>query len=376
VTNTGATYAVYYGTSSGAENTLLATAISGTTYSATGLSASTTYYFIVRSISAGGTSSPSTQASATTQSVAVPVVPVTPTTPTTPTAPTAPSGLVATAVSSTQINLSWSPSTTAGVTYTVYSGSAAVASGLGATSYSVTGLTASTAYSFSVIAVSSAGSSAASNSAGATTQAAPAPSAPSGLSATATSSSQINLGWTASSTAGVTYSLYSGLASGAESNLVASGITSTSYSATGLNASTAYYFIVKAVASGTAGASSTASNQATATTQAAAAGGCHVSYLDQNDWGAGFTGALSITNNGSTAWTSWTVTWSYSGSQQIYQSWDGNYTQSGQQVAIANAAWNGSVAAGGTVSGIGWNANYSGTNNNPTTFYVNGVLCH
>ena len=376
VTNTGATYAVYYGTSSGAENTLLATAISGTTYSATGLSASTTYYFIVRSNSAGGTSSPSSQASATTQSVAVPVVPVTPTTPTTPTVPTAPSGLVATAVSSTQINMSWSPSSTASVTYTVYSGSTAIASGLGATSYSVTGLTASTAYSFSVIAVSSAGSSAASNSAGATTQAAPAPSAPSGLSATATSSSQINLGWTASSTAGVTYSLYSGLASGAESNLVASGITSTSYSATGLNASTAYYFIVKAVASGTAGASSTASNQATATTQAAAAGGCHVSYLDQNDWGAGFTGALSITNNGSTAWTSWTVTWSYSGSQQIYQSWDGNYTQSGQQVAIANAAWNGSVAAGGTVSGIGWNANYSGTNNNPTTFYVNGVLCH
>jgi len=45
-------------------------------------------------------------------------------------------------------------------------------------------------------------------------------------------------------------------------------------------------------------------------------------------------------------------------------------------VSIANAAWNGSVAAGGTVSGIGWNANYSGTNNNPTTFYVNGVLCH
>ena len=374
VTNTGATYAVYYGTSSGAENTMLATGINATSYAATGLTASTPYYFIVRSISTGGTSSPSTQASATTQAVTVPIIPVTP--PTTPTAPTAPSGLVATATSSTQINLAWAPSATSGVTYTVYNGSGAIASGLIATSYSATGLAASTSYTFTVIAVSSAGSSPASNSASATTQAPPAPNAPSGLSATAISSSQINLGWTASSTAGVTYSLYSGLKTGADSSLVASGITGTTYSVNGLNASTQYYFLVQAVASGSAGATSTASNEANATTQVSAAGGCHVAYLDQNDWGTGFTGNLSITNNGSTAWTSWTVTWSYSGNQQIYTSWNGIYTQTGQQVSISNASWNGSVAAGSTVATIGWNGNYSGTNTNPTTFSVNGVACH
>lgn len=372
VTNTGATYAVYYGTASGATNTLLVTGIAATSYQATGLTASTTYYFIVRSISAGGTSSPSSQASATTPAVTVPVVPVPPVTP--PAAPTAPSGLVATAVSSTQINLSWSPSSTSGVTYTVFSGSGAIATGLGSTTYSVTGLTPSTAYTFTVIAVSSANSFSTSNAASATTQAAPAPNAPTGLSATTTSSSQINVGWTASSTAGVTYSLYSGLSTGAETSLVASGISATSDSVPGLNASTAYYFIVKAVASG--GTSSTASNEASATTQAAAAGGCHVTYLDQNDWGTGFTGNLSITNTSSTAWTSWTVTWSYSGNQQIYTSWNGNYSQNGQQVSIANAGWNGSVAVGATVGVIGWNGNYSGTNTNPTTFYVNGVACH
>ena len=167
VPNTGATYAVYYGTSSGAENTMLATGINATSYQATGLTASTTYYFIVRSISASGTSSPSSQVSATTQAVVVPVIPVTP--PTTPTAPTAPSGLVATATSSTQINLAWAPSSTPGVTYTVFSGSTAIASGLSATSYSVGGLTAGTANTFTVIAVSSTGSSPASNSASATT---------------------------------------------------------------------------------------------------------------------------------------------------------------------------------------------------------------
>lgn len=373
VPNKGATCAVYYGTTSGAENTVLASGLSGTSYSASGLAASTTYYFVVRSMSAGGTSSPSGEATATTQAAGVPVIPVTPpTTPTSPATPAAPSGLVATAVSSTRIDLTWTPSSTAGVTYTVYGGPAAIASGLGGTTYSVSGLTASTTYNFSVVAVNSAGTSPASNSASATTQAAPAPSAPTGVSATATSSSQINLSWTASTTSGVTYTILSGLSAGAETNVVASGVRGTSYPVGTLNPSTAYYFIVKAV-SGTT--SSVASNEATATTQAAAAGGCHVSYLNQNDWNVGFTGNLSVTNTGSTAWTTWTVTWTYSGNQQIYTAWNGVYSQTGKQVTLTNAAWNGSVLVGATVSGIGWNANYSGTNTDPAVFYVNGVQC-
>jgi hypothetical protein len=347
VANTGATYAVYYGTSSGAENTLLAGGINATSYQATGLTASTTYYFIVRSVSPGGTSSPSGQASATTPSAGVPIVPVTP--PSSPTVPTAPSGLVASTVSSAQINLAWSPSSTSGVTYSVYGSSGLIASGLAATSYSATGLTANTSYTFTVTAVNSAGASPASNPASATTQATPAPAAPTGLAATASSASQINLNWNASTTSGVTYSVYSGAASGADTNLLASGLSGTSYTATGLAASTTYFYIVKAV-SGTT--SSTASNEASATTQAAASGACHVVYTDQNDWNTGFTGALTITNNGSTAMNSWTVSWTYSGNQQLYTSWDGNYTQNGQTVTITNAAWNGTIAPGVTISGI------------------------
>jgi hypothetical protein len=184
--------------------------------------------------------------------------------------------------------------------------------------------------------------------------------------------------WTASAgaTAGVTYSVFSGTAAGAETSQVASGLTSTYFSATGLTAATTYYYVVKAVTgSGSSSATSPASNEASAATQAAAAGGCHVAYSNQNDWGTGFTGGLSITNTSTTAMNSWTVTWTYSGNQQIYTSWDGNYIQNGQQVSIASAAWNGVIPAGGTVSGIGWNANYSGSNANPTSFYVNGVLC-
>ena len=84
---------------------------------------------------------------------------------------------------------------------------------------------------------------------------------------------------------------------------------------------------------------------------------------------------MSITNTSSKALTSWTLTWTYSGNQQLNQSWNGNYTQSGKAVTITNASWNGSIAAGATISGIGFNANYSGANSAPVAFSLNGVLC-
>ena len=46
------------------------------------------------------------------------------------------------------------------------------------------------------------------------------------------------------------------------------------------------------------------------------------------------------------------------------------------QATLTNASWNSTIAAGATVSGIGFNASYSGTNPPPTAFYVNGTLCH
>jgi len=89
-----------------------------------------------------------------------------------PAVPNAPTNLMATAASSNQINLSWTASTTSGVTYTVLRNGASIANNLTATSYSDTGLMASTTYSYAVEAVDSAGTSPASNSAAATTTAA------------------------------------------------------------------------------------------------------------------------------------------------------------------------------------------------------------
>ena len=132
------------------------------------------------------------------------------------TPPSTVTGLTATAVSATQINLSWTAATdNVGVTgYRVERCQGAgctnfvqIATPAG-TTFGDTGLIAATNYSYRVKAVDAANNVSVnySNVANATTQAAPPdtipPTDPTGLTATAVSSSQINLAWTASTDSG------------------------------------------------------------------------------------------------------------------------------------------------------------------------------
>lgn len=182
-------------------------------------------------------------------------------------APTAPTNLSATAVSSSQINLSWTASTdNVGVTgYQIFRGGVQVGTTSG-TTYSDNGLAANTTYSYYVKAYDAANNvSAQNNTASATTQQqsgdTQAPTAPANLAAAAASSSQINLTWTASTdNIGVTgYQIFrSGMQVGTSST--------TSYSDTGLSANTTYSYYVKAYDA--AVNVSAQSNAASATTQA------------------------------------------------------------------------------------------------------------
>jgi cellulose 1,4-beta-cellobiosidase len=108
-------------------------------------------------------------------------------------------------------------------------------------------------------------------------------------------------------------------------------------------------------------------------TQAHAAAGCSVTY-SANSWSNGFTANLSITNLGDPITSGWTLAFNYAGNQTITQSWNSTFTQSGQAVSIKNAAWNGSLGTNASVT-PGFNANYSGTNTNPTSFTLNGTVC-
>ena len=129
----------------------------------------------------------------------------------------------------------------------------------------------------------------------------------------------------------------------------------------------------RGVAAAAAAALGCAGLAAVAATQASAAVVCQVGYT-VNQWNTGFTAAVTITNTG-TPITSWTLAYSYTGNQALTQGWSGNWTQSGQNVTVTNASWNGSLATGGSTS-LGANFSYSGTNTAPTAFTLNGVPCN
>ncbi|MGW5122738.1 glycoside hydrolase family 48 protein [Streptomyces sp. NPDC004069] len=109
------------------------------------------------------------------------------------------------------------------------------------------------------------------------------------------------------------------------------------------------------------------------TTAHAAALQCSVDYTT-NDWGSGFTADLTITNRGTDAVNGWTLTYGYSGNQQLSNGWSGIWSQSGQTVTVKNESYNGTIAAGSAVN-TGAQFAYSGTNTAPTNFAINGTTC-
>jgi hypothetical protein len=112
----------------------------------------------------------------------------------------------------------------------------------------------------------------------------------------------------------------------------------------------------------------------TATPAAAALPACQVDYSVTNSWPGGFQGAVTITNNAA-AVTAWTLGYTYSGNQMIADGWNGTFTQSGSFVTVQNASYNGTLATGGNVV-LGFIANSTGTNTNPTAFTLNGTACN
>jgi hypothetical protein len=126
-----------------------------TSYQNTGLSASTTYYYEVKAVDAGGSSAPSNQASATTSA--------------TVSAPSAPSNLTATVTSATSVVLAWKDNSTNEAGFAVEvstngkSWTVVVQVGTGVTSYTDAALVARKTYAFRVRAFNSGGYSAYSN---------------------------------------------------------------------------------------------------------------------------------------------------------------------------------------------------------------------
>jgi hypothetical protein len=194
--------------------------------------------------------------------------------PATPPAP--PTGAAATALSASALRVTWTDASTDEGSFELeratseggpFTSIATLAAGT--TRFDSTGLAPSTAYFFRVRATNAAGASSWSSTATATTQAAALapPAAPTGVAATALSSSAIRITWTDASANETAFEVERATgAGGTFASIGTLGAGSTQLDSTGLAPSTAYGFRVRAT--NPAGASPWSST-ASATTQAA-----------------------------------------------------------------------------------------------------------
>ena len=287
-----ASYSVYQ------NGTYIASATT-TAFSVTGLTASTTYSFTVKGKDAAGNLSiTSNTATITTPAVGVDVTP-----------PSTPTNLTASATTQTSTKLSWTASTDniAVATYSVYRNGTYVGAAT-TTSYTVSGLSANTTYAFTVKGKDAAQNlSAVSNTVNVTTLAVAAadttaPTAPTNLAASETTQTTAKLTWTASTDniAVATYSVY-------KNGTYVTGVTTPTYTVTGLTAGTSYVFTVKG--KDAAQNLSAASNSVTVTTlrvsaapvAAAAASTTVVGNTAQGTIGAAAIATAYCTNHGNSA---------------------------------------------------------------------------
>lgn len=77
---------------------------------------------------------------------------------------------------------------------------------------------------------------------------------------------------------------------------------------------------------------------------------CTATYSVSSDWGSGFNAEVKVTNSGSTALSSWKVTWTWPGAQKVGSMWNASYTQTSSTVTATNASHNGSIPAGGSAT--------------------------
>ncbi|MEU8127164.1 cellulase family glycosylhydrolase [Micromonospora sp. NPDC049049] len=90
-----------------------------------------------------------------------------------------------------------------------------------------------------------------------------------------------------------------------------------------------------------------------------------------NNWGNGYQGQVTVTNNTSAQITSWRVEFDLPAGTSINQSWNAEQTTSGSHYTFRNVVWNGTLGAGASTS-FGFLANGTGT---PLNCTVNGASC-
>lgn len=83
---------------------------------------------------------------------------------------------------------------------------------------------------------------------------------------------------------------------------------------------------------------------------ASAATSATATYTKTQDWGTGFEGKWTVTNTGTTSISSWTIAWDFPSGTSVTSAWDADVTSSGTHWTAKNKSYNGTLAAGASVS--------------------------
>lgn len=219
------------------------------------------------------------------------------------------------------------------------------------TSFTDSGLAATTSYRYRVRATNSAGSSGFSGIANVTTSGTGTqpPGTPGNLSAPSTTASTVNLTWGASSGTVGNYQIERCTGASCTNFAQVGTSTATSFTDSGLAANTTFRYRVRATNSA---GSSGFSNIVNATTSGGGGGGgCTATLVTQTAWNNGYVMQPNSVTNTGTSSTTWTATFTLPAGHTITNFWNATLTISGQTVTARGiAGQNATLGAGGSTT--------------------------
>lgn len=197
-----------------------------------------------------------------------------------------------------------------------------------------------------------------------------APGAPSVSNVTGT---QATISWTPSTGGQVDrYAVYRQF--GTDSELLGTS-TSDSFTVNNLVPGTSYRLNV--LATDQKGYLSLPSDPVTFSTGTPGSSTCAVTYDVTDGWGNGYVANISVTDTGPNPIDGWTLAFAFpASSESVSSDWNGNWTESGQNVEVTSLDWNATLAAnGGNSADIGFVGANNGAYPSPAAFTLNGTVC-
>ncbi len=265
------------------------------------------------------------------------------------------------------VNLGYQGFTPSGSASTVYTLANNATSITSTTQSSATSVTVAP-YSLTVIQVPGSGGT------GVSAPGAPGQPTVSNLASTTSSntSGSATISWPAASPGSNPIAGYKVYQQNSSGNTLVTTTTGTSANLTGLTIGSSYTYNVVAV--DTQGNASLPSPPVTFTVPPPANATCSVSFTVNSSWSGGYNATINIFNNGTSAINGWTLTFSLPSGDGIGSGWDATWVQSGQNVSVKDAGWNGTIPANGSVS-LGFNGTDTGSPPPTPVFYLNGHIC-